>query len=398
MNKELSIIVPMYNAERTIEKCLQSILGQTYSNFELLLVNDGSEDKTLQICEAYAKKDKRIRILSQENKGLIEARKLGVNAATTAVVGFVDSDDWIEEDMYAELMKIYKETGCKLVSSGIYRDYSKDGYTIEVCDHFEEGLYQNLPAEIYSTMLWDGKWSDFGLYCTLVNKLFQREILKEIYYEIDTRVFYGEDCLTLYSYVMRIESLYILKKSFYHYIIWQDSMCRSADEKLLCNTYYLFQGLQKEFQKVNEQETKYALLKQLRRYILEVESHTLGMLYGIDMAAMGEWKYDFPEVLNKKVVLYGAGGGSKALYRYLKDRCNIVAWLDKAPEGKDMRCLHEILPADKIPELDFDYLVISVLSKELAQSIKKELMELYHVQDDKILWQQAEHTSIFENA
>ena len=202
----------------------------------------------------------------------------------------------------------------------------------------------------------------------------------------------------MYSYVMRIESLYILKKSFYHYIIWQDSMCRSADEKLLCNTYYLFQGLQKEFQKVNEQETKYALLKQLRRYILEVESHTLGMLYGIDMAAMGEWKYDFPEVLNKKVVLYGAGGGSKALYRYLKDRCNIVAWLDKAPEGKDMRCLHEILPADKIPELDFDYLVISVLSKELAQSIKKELMELYHVQADKILWQQAEHTSIFENA
>ena len=175
-------------------------------------------------------------------------------------------------------------------------------------------------------------------------------------------------------------------------------MCRSADEKLLCNTYYLFQGLQKEFQKVNEQETKYALLKQLRRYILEVESHTLGMLYGMDMAAMGEWKYDFPEVLNKKVVLYGAGGGSKALYRYLKDRCNIVAWLDKAPEGKDMRCLHEILPADKIPELDFDYLVISVLSKELAQSIKKELMELYHVQADKILWQQAEHTSIFENA
>ena len=68
MNKELSIIVPMYNVERTIEKCLQSILGQTYSNFELLLVNDGSEDKTLQICEAYAKKDKRIRILSQENK------------------------------------------------------------------------------------------------------------------------------------------------------------------------------------------------------------------------------------------------------------------------------------------------------------------------------------------
>ena len=116
MNKELSIIVPMYNAERTIEKCIQSILGQTYLNFELLLVNDGSKDRTLQICETYAKKDNRIRILWQENKGLIAARKLGVDEATTSVIGFVDSDDWIEEDMYAELMKIYMRSVQKFQS------------------------------------------------------------------------------------------------------------------------------------------------------------------------------------------------------------------------------------------------------------------------------------------
>ena len=397
MNKELSIIVPMYNAERTIEKCIDSILRQTYSNFELLLINDGSKDRTLQICEVYAKKDNRIRILSQENKGLIEARKLGVEAATSDIIGFVDGDDWIEEEMYAELIEVYKDTGCKLISSGIYRDYPKDGYTIEVYDHFEEGLYQSLLKEIYPTMLWNSSLSDYGLYCTLVNKLFDRGILKEIYDEIDPRVFYGEDCLTLYSYVMRIQSIYILKKSFYHYIIRQDSMCRSADEKLLCNTYYLFQGLQKEFQKVKEKEIKYILLKQLKRYILEIESHTLSMLYGIDTVAMGEWNYEFPEVLNKRVILYGAGGNSRALYRYLKDKCEVVAWLDKAPEGKDMRCLHEILPADKLQELEFDYLVISVLSKNLAKSIKRELIEVYHVDEKKILWQQAEYKSIFEN-
>lgn len=397
MNSELSIIVPMYNAEHTIERCIQSILKQSYQNYELILVNDGSGDKTLQICERYAGKDKRIKIISQDNKGLISARKLGVDSATAGIIGFVDSDDWIEENMYSELVRVYKETGCQLVSSGIYRDYQKDNYVTEICDWFEEGLYQNLPAEIYPTMLWNSKASDFGLYCTLVNKLFDRGILKEIYDEIDTRVFYGEDSLTLYSYVMRIQSIYILKKSFYHYIIRQDSMCRTADEKLLCNTYYLFQGLQKEFKKVKEQEIKYILLKQLKRYILEIESHTLSMLYGIDTVAMGEWNYEFPEVLNKRVILYGAGGNSRALYRYLKDKCEVVAWLDKAPEGKDMRCLHEILPADKLQELEFDYLVISVLSKNLAKSIKRELIEVYHVDEKKILWQQAEYKSIFEN-
>lgn len=148
---------------------------------------------------------------------------------------------------------------------------------------------------------------------------------------------------------------------------------------------------------MKEQEIKYILLKQLKRYILEIESHTLSMLYGIDTVAMGEWNYEFPEVLNKRVILYGAGGNSRALYRYLKDKCEVGAWLDKAPEGKDMRCLHEILPADKLQELEFDYLVISVLSKNLAKSIKRELIEVYHVDEKKILWQQAEYKSIFEN-
>ena len=88
MNKELSIIVPMYNAERTIEKCIQSILGQTYLNFELLLVNDGSKDRTLQICETYAKKDNRIRILSQENKGLKPGEKIiGIDCSPQAGSG-----------------------------------------------------------------------------------------------------------------------------------------------------------------------------------------------------------------------------------------------------------------------------------------------------------------------
>lgn len=391
----LSIIVPVYNCEKTIEKCVDSILKQNYLDFELILINDGSTDNTLEKCMRYVQIDDRVKLRTQSNKGLVSARMAGVNMALGDLIGFVDGDDWIEKEMYAELIKIYMETGSDLVSSGIYRDYAADGYTIEVCDNYEQGLYCDLKNQIYPTMLWNDDKSDFGLYCTLVNKIYRKQILQDVYKTIDTRVFYGEDCLTLFSYIMKISSMYILKKSFYHYNILNGSMCRKENEGLALNTYYLYKGLEKIFS--NQGELRYLLLRQLRRYILEVESHTLKMLYNISVDSMGVWNYDYPELKHKNVVLYGAGGSSAALYKYLQNQCNVVAWVDKYPEDKDKLCLHKILPAVVIEQLQYDYIVISVLKEELAFSIKRELIEKYKVPDEKILWKEAEHISIFDS-
>ncbi len=396
-NELISIIVPMYNSQNTIQKCVDSILNQTYTDIEVILVNDGSIDRTLEICKNYKEKDSRIKIISQSNMGLISARIAGINSSAADYVGFVDSDDWIEPTMFEELFECMAKYECDVVSSGIYRDYVEDNYTQEVYDDFPEGEYRDLESSIYKTMLWDDKKKDFGVHCELVNKLFKKKLIKKIYDKIDTRVFYGEDCLTFFSYMMLAKSIYILKKSFYHYIIHSDSMCRKADEGLLLNTYYLYKGLDNAFDGYGE--VSYLLRRQLRRYILEIEAHSLRQMYNVSIDSLGVWKFDYPEVKKKQVVIYAAGGCSVALSKYLVEDmgCSIVAWLDKKPQDKEKMCLHEIRPAKDIEELNFDYLVIGVEHELLAKSIKKELEQIYDVPEDKILWKHADHNSIFDS-
>lgn len=398
MNRDkviLSIVVAAYNSENTIRRCIDSILNQKFTDFELIIVNDGSTDNTPVICAEYERRDSRVKVISQVNMGLISARKSGVENSCGNVIGFVDSDDWIDSNMYQELIHIYNKYNCQLVSSGIFREFEDDRYTEEYVDNYSEGLYCNIREQIYPSMLWNDECSDYGVYCTLVNKIYKKSILLDVYKNIDTRVFYGEDCLTLYSYMMQISSVYILRKSFYHYVIKNNSMCRSRDERLLSNTYHLYNGLKKAF--TGYGDLTYVLLRQLRRYIMDVESHTLRILYGINTQSMGSWKFEYPELACKDVILYGAGGAGVPLYRFLTETCNckVVAWLDREPEGKDMECLHSIESADKIINYKYDYIVIGVEGENLAKSIKQDICTKYNVDTDKVIWRKPEHTSVF---
>lgn len=389
-NPKISIIVPMYNSESTIGKCIESILQQTLSELEVILVNDGSTDNTLDICKKYSKRDSRIVVVSQENKGLISARKRGVEISSADLIGFVDSDDWIEKDMYENLYEIYNNYHVDVVSSGIFRDYIEEQYTNEVLDNFEQGYYENINKTVYPYMLWNKKINDFGIYCTLVNKLFKREILKTVYDNIDERVFYGEDCLTFFSYMMRCKKVYILNKSYYHYVINHNSMCSKTDDRLLTNTYYLYKGLEKAF--LGYGELTYRLLEQLKYYILSVESHTLMKLYNLSLMSLMNARFGTLDIKGKNVILYGAGGSSRVLYNHLIEDCEclVVAWVDKYPDSKDMLCLHKIESRNIIKDLEYDYIVISVISEELYISIKKELKELYDIDDKKIMWGKVE--------
>ena len=135
----LSVIIHVYNVEEYLAKCLNSILGQTYQNLEVILVNDGSRDGSGTICDDYARKDTRVRVIHKENGGLSSARNAGMDAATGEYITFVDSDDWLEADGYEHLMELMERYQVKLVCGG---NYDVDGGTGErtlgVCPAKEE--------------------------------------------------------------------------------------------------------------------------------------------------------------------------------------------------------------------------------------------------------------------
>lgn len=116
---KISIIVPVYKAEPYLKKCIDSILNQTFKDFELILINDGSTDNSGKICDEYALKDKRIKVIHKENGGLSSARNVGLDIAQGKYLGFVDSDDWIDSDMYEILYKLIKESGKEIANIGV---------------------------------------------------------------------------------------------------------------------------------------------------------------------------------------------------------------------------------------------------------------------------------------
>ena len=105
MGEKISVIVPVYNVEQYLERCVDSIINQTYTNLEIILVNDGSTDNSGKLCDELAKKDERIRVIHKENGGLSDARNRGIDEAESDLVGFIDSDDYIDSDMYEVLLK-----------------------------------------------------------------------------------------------------------------------------------------------------------------------------------------------------------------------------------------------------------------------------------------------------
>lgn len=158
----ISIIVPVYNVEPYLRKCLDSIIGQTYRDLEILVIDDGSTDQSGKICDEYAERDERIKVFHTENRGLSAARNLGLDEATGEWIGFVDSDDWIESDMYEVLLKKAEETGADVVECGWFKEWAN---ITEEKRRYEQELshlqaIEALVCSFFSDNVWNKLWRD----------------------------------------------------------------------------------------------------------------------------------------------------------------------------------------------------------------------------------------------
>ena len=171
-NSLVSIIIPIYNAEEYIEECIKSIITQTYKNIEIILINDGSRDNSINICKEYLKKDKRIIIINQLNKGVSTARNSGITIAKGEYITFIDADDTIEKEHINHLVNTIKKTKTDLSICGIQRTYKK-----------EKNISTNILTETiildkkntYKEMLLNQDISGY-----VWNKLYKKEILNQM--------------------------------------------------------------------------------------------------------------------------------------------------------------------------------------------------------------------------
>ena len=211
----ISVIVPVYKAEKYLSECVDSILNQTFCDLELILVDDGSPDNSPVMCDEYAKMDSRVRVIHKKNGGVSSARNTGLDSATGEYIAFVDSDDFIESDMYERMMSVAVKYDCDVVLSDCKKDF---GEYSEIYSHdIRGGFYgrKQLEQEYFQHLL---MMENVEYPATISNcvMLFRREIVSDIRYMQGVR--YSEDLLFGAQLMYRANSFFYMKgEALYHY-------------------------------------------------------------------------------------------------------------------------------------------------------------------------------------
>lgn len=238
MNPVVSIIVPIYNAEKYINRCVDSILHQEYTDYELILVDDGSTDSSGKICDAYASRDPRIRVFHKSNTGVSDTRNYALDRARGVYLQFLDSDDWITPDATKLFVRAATEHQCDLVISDFYRVVGKR--ISHKGDIEEEGI---LNREAYAAHMMENP-ADF-YYGVLWNKLYRRDLVEKYRLRMDAEISWCEDFMFNLEYIRHAESFYILQAPVYYYVKTEGSLVsqgmsisKTIKMKLMMFDYY----------------------------------------------------------------------------------------------------------------------------------------------------------------
>lgn len=251
MNDMISVIVPIYNVEAYLEECINSILKQSYRNLEIILIDDGSPDNCSVLCDAWAEKDSRIRVIHKSNGGLSDARNAGLEVATGDYIAFVDSDDWILPEMYEKMLFTIKKENADICACNIrscYPDYEEEWgckeYTVGNSEQILDMLYSDTK---YPVSAW--------------NKLYKRECWKELRFPVGKIC---EDAFTTYHLVHNAERIVQIPEAFYCY--------RIRPQSIMTSTFSIKRMDEEEAWRVNYQFVKDyypALYKKAFRFYLQ---------------------------------------------------------------------------------------------------------------------------------
>lgn len=262
-NNKVSIIIPVYNTEQYINKCIQSIMNQTYENIEIIVINDGSTDNSLNKILELSEMDNRIIIINSANKGVSNARNLGLEKSTGKYITFIDSDDWIEKEYVEKLVVNLEQTECDL--SICYFDNEDNYYNV-----IEKNKYLiDNKQKMYSELLKNPYLSGF-----LWNKVFKSEIIKNNNLKFDTDIHINEDLLFVCEYLEYCSKIIVDETVLYHYIIRRNSALNSKFSKKQISKIYALEKIMKFYSKYdkngyNDLSAEYVFSTLKSKYIIK---------------------------------------------------------------------------------------------------------------------------------
>lgn len=379
-DKKVTVVVPIYNGENCIDKCVSSLLKQTYSHVEIILVNDGSDDQTPIKCLEYQKKYKNIRYIDKKNEGTAIARLEGVKKASADYISFVDADDWVEEDYITRMMD---EMGdADIIAAGISKIYADEDYRVfEEKNNVLPGIYSGNDElrKLFCKMLCYAIPFKLGILPYACNKIYKKEQLVPLMLAVDKRIYDGEDVAILFPYLIQCKKIVVSDYCGYQYMIHKGSICTQKRDDAYCNASWLYTWLYDFFSK-----TKYKkiMLPQLRDYFLTMVWKRDPLNY----IQSNQFVFPFKRVeKGSKIILYGAGNVGKAYYMQIKQSgyCEIVAWVDKNidyVEGID--CC--ILRPHKVVNKNCDYIIIAIESQYVCNKVYEDYIKL-GISADKII-------------
>lgn len=382
----ISVIIPVYNEEKNIRKCLDSVLCQTYKEFELILVDDGSIDKSPRICDEYASKNENVSVVHISNSGIFQARKAGAKRAQGEILTFLDADDWIEYNAFETAIQVFDE-------------YNPDIFAYAYIDennHIEENLYEEkfycrseIEDKIIPNMMFDSAVGQRRLNPSLCCKYMKRNIYNRAAFPVNDRITLGEDALVTYPAICMAESIYICNKVLYHYSNNDLSCTHTFPIERITQVKAFQQNIIGLFGELNMQEK---LNHQVESYLRILLLMMIKNWYGIELSPIS---FGFPyDCVSKKsmVFIYGAGNVGKSYINELKisNYANIAGWSDKNYEKIRSYNNVNIIAPCLIKEIAFDVLLIAVLDEKVANDVKHDLVNM-GIDENKIIWKKPVH-------
>lgn len=374
----LSVIVPVYNKAEYLRKCIDSIISQSYKDIQVVLVDDGSTDGSGVICDQYSFLENVV-VFHKDNEGLINARISGLELAKTEYITFVDADDWIERNMYSDLMHLMVDAGSDFVTSGMICEGES---TYNLVDGVREGEYcVDKVIDTVEKALWDFKTAGYGILPSLCTKIFKKDLLEKIFSVVDRNITIGEDRAIFYSALSYAKKYVVNHGLYYHYRMIDSSMCHDNSYSDLAQAERLYRYLT-DFYKDRGMidEVRYSLDRNLIDVLDIVESTNIGIK---------RENYIFPfDIIDKtsKVVIYGVGvvGKSFCKYALATNYVDVVAFVDKYSSLKSVMGV-PIYDLTVLLKLSYDVVLIANSNEIIARSIQNELVEL-GVDVNRIQW------------